>query len=335
MPWLQGEDCCDRRYLYRDCCHHDNLSAVSHSDNDRLRARLQRARFALVGDSLTRQWFETLTCFLGLSVPAWFAVPPAGTFTPHVPMHVRPRGYTFDSGTEIAGYSVAGGPATLEYFHYDQGDSEIRDILRHCQPFDFVVINMGIHYPRGMDNTSQPPRAPKTPARERDLRAAVAECEASRVRCVFRETFPVHFDTPTGYYGKNLRKVCRPLRDPRAAFDEMNQPLHSIIGTQFPILPTFGPMASAWAEHKVKGDCAHYCSDAPGWSQVHLTLLRVPRLIGQTNQTYIYDRSLAAATPTATPTASTPTASRLEERDGHYLYGGGWREASTFARADG
>ena len=80
-----------------------------------MRKRLRGSRFALAGDSLMRQWFEILTCFLGLSVPTWFAIPPAEVpmVGPH--MHVNPHGY---SG-RTAGYSIAGGSSTVEYFFLD------------------------------------------------------------------------------------------------------------------------------------------------------------------------------------------------------------------------
>ena len=258
--WLHGESCCDARFLYKPCCS-DGAQEVADPVRTRLRERLRGSRFALVGDSLTRQWFEILTCFLGLSVPTWFAIPPA-----RVPMvaqiHHHPHGY---SG-KTAGYSIAGGSSTVEYFHFQTGN--LSDVLHFCQASDFVVVNFGVHYHR-------PGWTDQSSIRS-DILSAAQECKRSGTRCIFRETFPQHFPTQLGLYDANLsskRVNCAPLHDPTHAFDVHNGPLHAS-NSSINILRTWAPMVSAWDKHS-PGDCTHYCSSDSIWVKVHETLLAV------------------------------------------------------------
>jgi len=228
----------------------------------RMRERLRGSRFALVGDSLTRQWFEILTCFLGLSVPTWFATPPPGV--PAVAdMHANPLGY---SG-RTAGYSIAGGSSTVEYFHFDTGN--LRDILHYCKALDFVVLNFGVWYHR--------PAGWSQSIIHSDILSAVQECHRGGTRCIFRETFPQHFPTMLGLYSVSLGKSanCTPLHDPTAAFAVHNGPLHAVLNHSIPILRTWAPTVSAWDKHEQPGDCTHYCSSDSVWVGVHETLLDV------------------------------------------------------------
>ena len=252
--WMRGEDCCDSRFLYMRCCQTDRTPYVEHADPVRahLRSRLRGSRFALVGDSLTRQWFETLACFLSLSTPTWFLTPPAGV--PRTPGIFDASPLGFD---QAAGYSIAGGASTVEYFHLDRFDTEnFRDVLRYGRTLDFVVINFGLHY--------HPYRESDMQEYTNALRAAVHECRARNARCVFRETFPQHFPTRLGLYENGTHAgSCAPLRDPIAAFDAYNRPLHRIVGNDFPILATHEPMTSAWDQHHQR-DCVRPTQIKPG-----------------------------------------------------------------------
>jgi hypothetical protein len=263
MPWLHGESCCDTRFIYKPCCS-KGTAIESDPVRNRMRERLRGTRFALVGDSLTRQWFEILTCFLGLSVPTWFVRPPVG-IPARQPLHVRPHG--FQTGA-VAGYAIAGGSTTVEYFHFDTGWQNLRDILSYSRPLDFAAINFGIHYHPERDSAADIGS---------DILATAQECQRIGTRCVFRETFPQHFPTRLGLYDRKLNKSvrCQPLNDPAAAFHVYNDPLHHLVSnTSFPILKTYAPMAPAWDKH-ARGDCSHYCSDDSLWKNVHETLLSI------------------------------------------------------------
>lgn len=259
--WLHGESCCDRRFLLRPCCR-DGAQEMAEPVRTQMRERLRGSRFALVGDSLTRQWFETITCFLGLSVPTWFAIPPAGVPMVGPPMHLNPHGY---SG-RTAGYSIAGGSSTVEYFHLETA-SNLSDVLHYCQASDFVVINFGVHYHRPQWTDQSMIRS--------DILSAAQECKRSGTRCIFRETFPQHFPTRLGLYDAKLSKGvnCTRLHQPTDAFNVHNGPLHAS-NSSIPILRTWAPMVSAWDKHS-PGDCTHYCSSGLMWVEVHKALLDI------------------------------------------------------------
>ena len=168
-------------------------------------------RVAVLGDSLARQWFETLACRLGRNV-TWYPrrqrAPPAlraaedGYGASFPPLHDTPRGYGRDG---VCGYGsshasvVDDGPlcrtlnTTLDYFHVDVFDNEtharrIFDFV--AASYDAFVFNIGAHYRKNLVLYN-------THAREimQLCGAFNAETKArsGRRRCYFRETLPGHF----------------------------------------------------------------------------------------------------------------------------------------------
>ena len=104
---------CCKANMYKNCC--DSYTVPNLALRNRILQKFHGKKIALVGDSLTRQWFETLSCFLELSQPHWYPVLPSHLKkTKLKPMHSPPRGMK-----RASGYSHADGILDIHYFHYD------------------------------------------------------------------------------------------------------------------------------------------------------------------------------------------------------------------------
>lgn len=100
----------------------------SHSElRQHFRQALKNKTVALVGDSLTRQWMETLACFLGETIN-WDVDNNHQVDLEIVPLlHDPPRGAPQGTGA----WAFTSGPDfTIEYYHLDRYNTKIVPYLR-------------------------------------------------------------------------------------------------------------------------------------------------------------------------------------------------------------
>lgn len=269
-------------------------------------------RIALVGDSLTRQWFETLSCRLGLN-QTWFRktetlkkLPPHlalaknknnVTFTNvnNGPRHMKSGHYLgyatssnqFSSTSKLGRFqdSSACQPfyTNIEYYHLEllqEKTSDTKSLVEFISNVsDVMIFNIGAHY------------ADKKQIRnlDRDLQTLLEICgtyntNTSISRCFFRETLPAHFqfkDKPCGEYDFEDKAIACGPTDP-ILHSPFNQNL-DVYGKRFnvPIVKA-SILQPAWRWHGHipsghKPDCRHYCQDNLVWDLLHESLLQTAK----------------------------------------------------------
>ena len=214
---------CRIKNLYRPPCR-ENATAGDISGGiepvlfpNLFRVRLFQAfhnrRVALLGDSLTRQWFETLFCRLG-TTPNYFlksSSPPermkraAGEGIYFSDIHAAPKnlvgkggitGYAMSSSTATSNVSIESAPcvnlnSTIEYYHLDrlQERAPAREMFDFIvKDSDLVIVNIGAHYRMELKTLE------KHIQRLMELCGKVnSERRWMSKRCFFRETSPTHF----------------------------------------------------------------------------------------------------------------------------------------------
>lgn len=187
----------------------------------------QGKHIALVGDSLTRQWFETLGCRLGLHLQFYTRVKKK---VPQRIVEARQQNITIANAKRPTGSSAIFGymraipnmylplyhneslpslnansaktdgrcqplRTTLEYYKLDKLDDREVDILDFVSTMgnaDIIVFNIGVHYSATEANRYL-----------RDLRFLMQQCDGinllppdergNKKLCLFRETFPRHW----------------------------------------------------------------------------------------------------------------------------------------------
>jgi hypothetical protein len=260
-------------------------------------------KVALVGDSLTRQWFETLSCRLGMT-PQWFR----RTSTPQRLVRAKEAGVEFRNlkilpfGMWSAlGYAISTTApntlfnlrrqeplsTTLEYFLmkriHGQNATKMLDFL--AQESNIIIVNLGIHYRTTEDLQFQ---------YHQDLQEILTACGALNQRrrqsskstayCIFREAFPQHTqplhgdDFPDDWVfdinDVDREAGCGPFHpnvNP-SLFQNASYLYHFADSFQVPVIRVLDSLRNAWGWHPGR-DCSHYCQDNMLWDVVHNRLL--------------------------------------------------------------
>lgn len=322
---IQPQSCPDQ-YAYKPSCKilamHQAIHDEGHLSLPKLRdpsnfvsdliTFFHGKRIALVGDSLTRQWFETLSCRLGLK-QTWFRkteslkkLPPHlalaknknnVTFTNvnHGPRHMKSGHYLgyatssnqFSSTSKLGKFqdSSACQPffTNIEYYHLEllqEQTSDTKSLVEFISNVsDVMIFNVGAHYAdeKQIHNL------------DRDLQTLLEICgtyntNTSISRCFFRETLPAHFqfkDKPCGEYNFEDKAIACGPTDPNL-ISPFNQNL-DICGKRFnvPIIKA-SMLQPAWRWHGHipsghKPDCRHYCQDNLVWDLLHESLLQTAK----------------------------------------------------------
>jgi hypothetical protein len=235
--------------------------AVGNQTDDllvKLRSIFHQRRVVLVGDSLMRQWFETISCRLGLPAK-WFELRNGmkGNTDPSkrlerimnssgyfiVPLNRPPSGLANSSGYSVASTEISqfdnttdycGLETKIEYVKCDavspkQNISNLFNTLIMPDDYDdgnyeretILIFNFGLHYTKS-------PRELYT----RDLNQIFTICgdmnrlQPGRVRCLFRDVFPQHhiIKPPATRFPKDWRFNMTDLGKGCGPFDENQNP---------------------------------------------------------------------------------------------------------------
>eukprot|EP00586_Coscinodiscus_wailesii_P006343 CAMPEP_0172487580 /NCGR_PEP_ID=MMETSP1066-20121228/16718_1 /TAXON_ID=671091 /ORGANISM="Coscinodiscus wailesii, Strain CCMP2513" /LENGTH=412 /DNA_ID=CAMNT_0013254277 /DNA_START=59 /DNA_END=1297 /DNA_ORIENTATION=+ len=284
-------------------------------DDLRIALRASRGDLVLMGDSMTRQWFEQLSCYLG-GYDKWqgYAAAPiednreileeriSKSLMKSSPLWKK-RGTLaqYLMADSVSGFgafdiprSIRGEPSQKVLYHNTNSISlpEFRDLVtyynevyRHTfhREKPIIVINIGMHYNRDTPNLN-----------EGKLRNHVhnlaKHCRDIGARCIFRETSPQHFDTPAGdgLYMKNApHQKC--MSQPPESFSTLNQWRNAVrndvvkeVGSGkhgfVKLMPLFDQLAGLNMAHTPKllgNDCTHFAGDPGFWEPWHLSLIEV------------------------------------------------------------
>ena len=235
---------------------------------------LENKTIILIGDSLTREWFETLSCALN-STAMWFpewttesrvldAIRDAHLISMHnSPVHqVATLGYA---------ESVTKTNVTLIYYHCD---TYINGTIAHAtKRADIVVANIGVHYVLGSQIAAYEQYLTDL---DRTFKA-LSDCRKQGKHCVFRETLPQHFnfrDRPVRqnglfkFYGSG-KYTCGPIQDSPTIYNHMSEIMSE--KWEVPVIPVdiFRPN---WDMH-LANDCTHFCQKPQLWNWLHSALI--------------------------------------------------------------
>ena len=231
---------------------------------------LKGKRLAAVGDSLTRQWFETLSCALNLTA-TWYPLA-AGKRSAEtaieaeqngvIPMHTAPQPHDIKA-FKVHGYALAEGRGlSLAYYHLDFYNETVLPFL--LTKADIIVFNIGVHY-NAMDMY------------ERDMAKLfkdLSSCRAYDKKCFFRETLPQHFSTTsTGVYDPTAKRPfhCGPIpHHAKTPYNVVAANLSRAYGVPTVSVDLFHPL---WRYHRKDGDCTHFCQDPIVWDRLHQSFL--------------------------------------------------------------
>ena len=242
--------------MYKPCCLQKKDRVDHRILQKSILKKFKGKTIAMIGDSLMRQWFETLTCFLALSGPHWVTSLPSELKALGLQdMHAPPQGMK-----SAVGYSESTGSLHLKYYHYEKG-MHIMNVLNFTRARKYVsIVNIGIHH-RPFSNELVD-----------DIIYAVKGCDDN---CVFSETFPQHY-LHHSYYIQNSTKSCGPMLNKSSAFKSYNKYLHMYVPKKLTVLQTFEPLSKFWKFHFPRDkDCSHFCSDSFIWHEIHKTLLDI------------------------------------------------------------
>lgn len=235
--------------MYKPQCKHQNESHAELSQH--LKQALNNKIVAIVGDSLTRQWIETLSCFMGESIH--WGVGDDLRYLGISPLHVRPKGAPQNVG---AWAFVSGTDFIIEYYHLDRFNTRILPYLR--KRANLTVVNIGVHYH-------------DRKAYITDMRNLFYECV--NPHCVFRETLPQHFrySNHTKHNGAYLGRngSCGKING-RTMYAEVEEQFAADFNQS--LMKVRDAMRGLYNEH-VGSDCTHYCSDTYVWKHLHKALL--------------------------------------------------------------
>uniref|UniRef100_A0A7S4LAX9 Uncharacterized protein n=1 Tax=Eutreptiella gymnastica TaxID=73025 RepID=A0A7S4LAX9_9EUGL len=206
--------------MYKPCVATDplNLRYIGRNANrffTELRTALSDARLIVFGDSLARQWFESLVCFLRAEWDGWQKGLPSqvieelakhiGDDLPdHNALHVSAGEWGWSRTTVTDGNRTG----VLEYFQTD--DLELRHIL-HVIAFTAKTLAKRPVYV--LDGGGCNHRVSDI---GRIMWSFADVCRALDIHCILREAHPTHFNSPTGVYlGRHLfnatgYKSCKP-----------------------------------------------------------------------------------------------------------------------------
>ena len=257
-------------------------------------------RVTLVGDSLTRQWFEMLSCRLGLEIK-WFTetnLPQrynnSQEFFEFPNIHIKPRQFKSIEQEDVIGYAKASVPQKIEdnivssksfcqqfhtrlqYFHLDRFNStdEIHDVLNFIsKSSDIIILNIGAHY--GLKDMK---------LLDFHIESYMKICggfnqfHSYNKQCLFRETLPAHFQFDgirSGEYPRGsglISKSCGKTRGPSPLNTNVD-----LYGKKYGVsIVKADKLHDAWRWHyskKFKVDCRHYCHDNEVFDLLHESLL--------------------------------------------------------------
>lgn len=323
-----------RRFSYRfsTSCSDDNEEkpryfgpGVGLTPDDLKNALLETSGdIILFGDSLMRQWFEQLSCYLG-AMESWtgFAKSPIdhnrGIFENQMTellLKTLPNWQKRGNFGEKGGYSAFGS------FELNSADkfsispvfkrimlqytnpleiSEMKDLLYfyhtmyprgfHRDP-PLFVINLGLHYnippmPNGYDDNDL----------KDHLTDVIKTCRHLGARCILRETSPQHFNMTSGngLFANVHNRSC--MTEPPATFGQLsnwrNQILYQVLDEVgqgifhegfVTVMPIFRRMAGLNTNHKNPEDCTHWKFDPEPWEPWHISLTRMLQSLAETAQ---------------------------------------------------
>ncbi|GFH44473.1 hypothetical protein CTEN210_00947 [Chaetoceros tenuissimus] len=317
---IQNQSCPDK-YAYKPSCKISAMHQAIHEEGHLALPKLKDPsnfladlvtffhgkRISLFGDSLTRQWFETLSCRLGLKQTWVKTMEKSDALPPHLILaknkynvtfsnvHIGPRhmksghylGYVtsanqFSSTSKLD--KLQDGSAcqpfftSIEYYHVDllkEQTSDTKNLVKFISNVsDIMIFNIGAHYAdeKQLHNLDS------------DLQTLLEFCGSYNTdatsRCFFRETLPAHFqfkDKPCGEYNFEEKAIACGPTDPNL-MSPFNENLDAY-GNKFnvPIIKA-SMLQPAWRWHGHtqsghKPDCRHYCQDDLVWDLLHESLL--------------------------------------------------------------
>ena len=255
----------------------------------------QGKKVALVGDSLTRQWFEMLSCRLGMD-PIWYpknkiparlkkwAVSDGVFFKPMnaVPRNYRRYGKVYGYAHSLPSRKILlkkpnaacrRFKSSLEYYHVnsfsEEGDSIITKTMNAiADNSDVIIINIGAHYSDNEDIL------------DIQLKEVMNTCGEintnSDKQCFFRETLPAHFQfkaKPCGEYIDSSEETtkCGPIK----GSSQFNKNIVAKYG-EFYNVPIVNAtvLRDFWRWHNYDNDCRHFCEDNEVWDLLHESLVQ-------------------------------------------------------------
>ena len=270
---------------------------------------LHGKRIALIGDSLTRQWFEMLSCRLGLALhffdthkPLPIRLQQAKEYgTEIVDLHVPPESFT-EKGKHARGYAVSKVDSNnyrnnncrtpdivLEYYHHDSVDFNINSVLDFAAEYaDLVVINLGFH---NQINGCVVPKLYDCPDYQKQIEDIFQRCgkinKGQHGRCFFRETTPQHFVLKKGsdFHGAGSydpayldTTKCGPITNIEGSGSHAVNQIANMLSKEYdvPIVHIESELIDAWRWHLKKSDlwdCSHFCQDNEVWDLFHRGLV--------------------------------------------------------------
>lgn len=241
-------------------------------------------RIVLMGDSVTRQWFESLACFTGSKWSGW------NSAENKKEAEAQSKKISDFNGGKV-GELISGGPGfgrllfpdhNMEILVYVENalklDEKLKIISFHTQKdaADAIVLNDGVWYNDGGEE-----KLKKT------YTAKMEHCRAEGAKCIYRETSPQHFQPQTWNYIKGAshevntgicpkHQYCKVEEYPNRA-NWRNILLRSIAEPlAFPIMSLFEDLAPlAWAHPGIDG--THWSGNAEIWEPWHLRLVEALR----------------------------------------------------------
>lgn len=275
---------------------------------------LRGKHLALVGDSLTRQMFESLSCALNLTSRWYYGKAPflealvsdkgketgvlkliKGSGGGTNPTHIGVSASSF--GKEMQAGKPPGAETGFHITYYNLFRFE-RKMLPFVlnQPYDFIVVNLGVHY-----NPHNGELAPEGDY-AKDLEQLFKQMgNCSRInRCFFRDTLQQHFVYDTVQSRLHFDKISLellntyrgsgmylyPQKAARATekhcgnvtqpfpYTEISRRLANVHGIQSIPAQTFRLLHRF---HPRIGDCTHFCQDPYIWNLMHRNMLHTLR----------------------------------------------------------
>lgn len=233
---------------------------------------LRGKRVGFVGDSLTRQWFETLSCAMNLTT-TWYAAESetavAAAEAGVIPMHAAPKGIPKKNVSGCA--TSTSSDVRLSYYHLDKYDA--RTVPFVAGRNDVVVANVGVHY----DGFAE------LDAYQSDLYSLFRDlrhCNAGERRCLFRETLPQHFATGNpreaqlGLYDHKHppKHGCGPIQNAtKTPYNALSANISQVWNVPAISVDFLTPL---WHYHRPPADCTHYCQEPVVWDNLHDALVQ-------------------------------------------------------------
>jgi len=242
-------------------------------------------RVTLVGDSISGQWFQMLSCRLGMDIK-WYEekdLPQQYVDNRHnAPRNLLKYGIahyaTQDEDDNKRDTSCQELRTTFQYYRLDKFDDdmvpmeEIFDFITDSS--DIVVFNIGAHYRGAL------PLLDVHLAKLLKLCGQLNNNDNSK-HCFFRETLPAHFqfsDFPCGEYVLESEEEtkCGPIKGDNI----YNQNVHFYAKKEGVPVVKASMLQEGWRWHFNEPlDCRHYCFDNEVFDLLHESLLEAAKEI--------------------------------------------------------